>query len=202
MPTHATLVDRRLLASVGFTDHAVQRFAQRAGLGDARRGVVEPIMRDLLLQEGRVVVERPRWARSRNAADLYLQVGEWMLFVCRGSRRRLGSFDVVTVINGREGTSWDVALGRGFVATPVPLRAMPPRRRRVGWWASVAEGLRRRRASEERIGVLRAVLAARRERRRAVRAEHDAALAAYDAARRDYAEARVRAHEAHVRRYG
>ncbi len=204
MSNPAMIVDRRLLARVGFTNHAVERFAQRAELRDARRAAVEPVMRDLLAQEGRVVAQRPRWARSRSQADLYLQVGEWMLFICCRDERRVGSFSVVTVVNGPEGTSWDVALARGFVATPAPLHLARPQRQRVGWWASVAAGLRRRAETDadERVGRLRAIAAEHRERRRARKDEHRAALDAYDAVRREHAEARARAHEAHLRRYG
>lgn len=124
-------VDRRLLACLGFTDHAVARFAERAGLPAAGRRRLEPVMRDLLLQEGRIVPERPRWARSRNEADVYLQVGEWLLFVCRASSRRLGDLSVVTVLNGPQGTTWQRAFERGLVRTPPPAR--PPRRERVRW---------------------------------------------------------------------
>ena len=73
-----------LLEQIGFTDHALTRFASRAGMATSSRAVVEPIVRDLLLQEGLVVGARPHWAHSRDTADLYLQLGEWMLFIgCR-----------------------------------------------------------------------------------------------------------------------
>ncbi len=182
MPLRSALVDRRLLAQLGITDHADQRFAQRAGLSTARRGAVEPLMRDLLAQEGRIVPAAPRWARSRNEADLYLQVVEWMLFLCRGSRRRLGNLEVVTVINSREAPTWEAARERGLLGTPPPFAQRRPRRRRLGW-----RGLLGRR---------------RRELRRARDEQHAVALAAYDEARRAHAAARERAHDAHVRRHG
>jgi hypothetical protein len=175
------LVDRQLLAQLGITDHAVQRFAQRAGLPTARRGAIEPLMRDLLAQEGRIVERQPRWARSRNEADVYLQVGEWMLFLCRASRRRLGNLEVVTVINSRAAPSWEAACERGLLGTPPPFAQPRPRRRRLGW-----RGLLGRR---------------RRELRAARDAEHAAALAVYDEARRAHAAQRERAHAAHAQRH-
>jgi len=33
------------------------------------------------------MTERPGWARSRNTAALYLQAGQWMLFVLEPDRR-------------------------------------------------------------------------------------------------------------------
>jgi hypothetical protein len=204
VPARGLLVDRRLLAQVGFTNHAVERFAQRAGLDTTRRAEVEPIMRDLLLQEGRVVRERPKWARSRNEADLYLQAGEWLLFVCRGSTRRGGAFSVVTVLNGPAGMTWEKALARELVFTPRPVRAARPRRRRARWSESVAAGLagRSERAEGERAGVVGAIVRAHRDRRRALAAEHRAAVAAFETARLRHRDERVRAREAHLRRYG
>jgi hypothetical protein len=178
----SALVDRRLLAQLGITDHAVLRFAQRAGLPTTRRGAVEPLMRDLLAQEGRIVTAQPRWARSRNEADYYLQVGEWMLFLCRASRRRLGNLDVVTVINRREAPTWEAACERGLLGTPPPFDQPRPRRPRIGW-----RGLFGRR---------------RHELRRTRDERHAVALAAYEEARRAHAAARERAHAAHVQRHG
>lgn len=63
-----------LLERCGFTNHAIERFAARAGLRTTNRQIIEPLIRELLLREGTVVSERPRWARSRNRADLYLHL--------------------------------------------------------------------------------------------------------------------------------
>jgi hypothetical protein len=178
----SALVDRHLLAQLGITDHAVLRFAQRAGLPTARRGAIEPLMRDLLVQEGRIVTTQPRWARSRNEADFYVQVGDWMLFLCRASRRRLGNLDVVTVVVSRAAPTWAAACERGLLGTPPPFDRPRPRRRRLGW---------------------RGLLGRRRHELRRVRDEqHAAALVAYDEARRAHAAARERAHAAHVHRHG
>ena len=196
----SALVDRRLLAQLGITDHAVLRFAQRAGLPAARRGAIEPLMRDLLAREGRIVTTQPRWARSRNEADYYLQVGEWMLFVCRASRRRLGNLEVVTVINSRAAPTWEAAVERGLVGTPPPFDRPRPRRARVGWRELLAAARTARAA--QRSGRLRALLAARAALRRARDERHAAALADYDAVRRAHAAARERAHAAHLRRHG
>ena len=110
---------------IGFTDHALERFASRAGLPTSRRSVIEPIIRDLLLSEGWVVSERPRWARSRNAADLYLQLGDWMLLIGRRdeSNADRGRYAIVTVVNGAAGTTWRAAAKRGYILTPPPLPA-------------------------------------------------------------------------------
>lgn len=197
MAPRSALVDRRLLAQLGITDHAVLRFAQRAGLPTARRGAIEPLMRDLLVQEGRIVTTQPRWARSRNEADFYVQVGEWMLFLCRASRRRLGNLDVVTVVVSRAAPTWEAACERGLLGTPPPLDRPRPRRPRVGWRETLAAA----RASQRR-GRLRALLAARRDLRRARDERHAAALVAYDEAGRTHAAQRERAHAAHLRRHG
>lgn len=161
-------VDRELLGRVGFTDHAIERFAERAGLATAERRRVEPIVRDLLAREGRVVRRPPRWHRSSNAADGYLQAGEWLLFICRESRRRPGSYDVVTIVNNGERTTWSTALDRGLIFTPLPAPATTAPRRRVGWGRSIVLGLRMRRRSGRRIGRLAAIRRVHRERQRAL----------------------------------
>lgn len=133
-------IDRELLGRVGFTDHAIERFAERAGLDTAERRRIEPIVRDLLMREGRVVRRPPRWYRSSNAADGYLQAGEWLLFICRASRSRGGAYDVVTVVNNGERTTWSRALDRGLIFTPHPA---PAPRRRVGWLRRILLGILR-----------------------------------------------------------
>lgn len=64
------LLDPAALSQVGFTDHAIQRFAQRAGLTTTHRAVVEPIIRDLLAQEGLIAHRPPLWARSKHPGDV------------------------------------------------------------------------------------------------------------------------------------
>jgi hypothetical protein len=57
---HDRPVDASVLNRVRFTRHAVERFGERAALPERYApGRLEAIMRDLLLQEGRVVAERP-----------------------------------------------------------------------------------------------------------------------------------------------
>lgn len=111
-----------LLNHIGFTDHAIARFAERADLGSEKRCVVEPILRDLVLEEGCVVVTRPAWARSRHHADLYVQLGEWMLLIgCRDDPRS-DRYAIVTVVNGPADNTWTRAhrLGRIGATPPMP----------------------------------------------------------------------------------
>lgn len=124
----ARKVDRRTLGRIGFTDHAIERFAERAGLDLGGRGRIEPIVRELLLREGRVVPTAPGWYRSRNSADGYVQIGEWMLLICRVDRRRDGTYDVVTIVTNGDGMTWAKARRRGLVKTAPPVRAV-----RGGW---------------------------------------------------------------------
>jgi hypothetical protein len=168
-----------LLQRVGFTDHAIERFATRAGLAVTTRSVIEPIVRDLLLLEGRVVTERPRWARSRNVADLYLQLGEWMLFI--GCRRESGSerprYSIVTSIAGGTRTTWRVARRRGYVHTPAPeplCRRRPPR---VSLTVSTAIAIRDRRAGKRREHLLGAIKTTHRARQQHARAEFEREVA-------------------------
>lgn len=149
-PHALSLVLPDLLARVGFTDHAIERFAIRAGLTTSSRHIVEPIIRDLLLQEGLVVTERPRWARSRNTADLYLQLGEWMLFIGRRQSPQTPNFAIVTVINGREDTTWRQALRRGYIFTAPPPLLIDGSRSRPSLLVSVLVALRARRSSRVR----------------------------------------------------
>jgi hypothetical protein len=132
------------LEQVGFTDHALERFAARAGLATDSRAVLEPLIRRLLLREGAVVFERPHWARSRNTADVYLQLGEWMLFIgCRREEPRRG-YAIVTVVNGPRGNDWSHAWRRGYVATPPPT-GLVRRGRRLGFLRRLWGATRRRR---------------------------------------------------------
>jgi len=121
----------------GFTSHALERFSQRAGIGASSWQEIEVILRDLLYQEGRVVQERPRWARSRNTADVYIQVGEWLLLICRHDELRRGAVSVVTIVNGPEENTWQRALELGYIATPMPQNMTPPQRPYTSFWGSL-----------------------------------------------------------------
>lgn len=199
MSSRGALIDRKLLGVVGFTDHAIERFAERAGVGGPERRWIEPIARDLLLQEGRALRQPPSWYRSSNTADGYLQVGEWMLFVLRGSRRQRGAYDVVTVLTNGDRTTWPIARRKGLVFTPPPLDPPPARPPRVGWLGSVVAGLRDRRRTAEPIGRWSSI---RRAHAARVRAAGDGGAAAYEQERRRHADERRAAHERHLRRWG
>jgi hypothetical protein len=163
-------------SGLGFSDHALVRFAERAGLAARDRPTLERLLRDLLVQEGRMVSTRPRWARSRNTADGYAQVGDWLLLICRHDVRRPGALTVVTVVNGPAGMTWERAWERGLLGTPPPLTLRRPR--------LLAALLRRPRA----IGP---ALRARRT-----------ALGEYDARRAEHADRRRAAAAEHRRRFG
>ena len=194
------LVDDGLQRRLGFTDHALERFGQRAGLGARDRATLEPVLRDLLTQEGRVVAARPRWARSQNPADAYIQVGEWLLLICRHDPRRPGALTVVTVINGPAGTTWGRALDRGLVLTPPPLRLAKPRRPPLRLAETIRAAVRN--DAEKPGGTLARVLAAVRARRAVRRQEHRERVAAYAARRDEQLERRRRALAEHRRRHG
>jgi len=108
----------RLLRHVSFSKHALEQFANRAGLPAAGYGDVDVVIRDLLRREGEVRTEPPAWARSRNTADLYLQAGEWMLFILRRDRWLPWRYYCVTAVNGPEDNTWENALRRGYIHTP------------------------------------------------------------------------------------
>jgi hypothetical protein len=167
-----------LLTHVGFTDHALARFASRAGLAVSRRSVIEPIVRDLLLLEGRVVTERPRWARSHNVADLYLQLGDWMLFIgCREASPGPQRYAIVTALAGAAGTTWQVALKRGYVRTPAPpplTRGRPPRVSLIG---SVLTAIRARSAGDRHKPLTGAVRTTHRTRQQRALAEYEREIA-------------------------
>jgi hypothetical protein len=196
-------VDDRLQRRLGFTDHALERFGQRAGLDARNRATLEPVLRDLLTQEGRVVAARPRWARSQNPADAYIQVGEWLLLICRHDLRRPGSLTVVTVVNGPAGTTWRRAVDRGLVLTPAPLRLTKPRRPPLRLGETIRTAVRHDggRAGGPIARIAR-IAAAVRARRAAVRHEHRESRAAYTALRDDQVERRRRARAEHQRRHG
>jgi hypothetical protein len=187
-------VDQRWLAGIGFSDHAIERFAQRAGLDTASRARVEPVIRDLLLQEGVVTTRQPRWARSQNTTELYLQLGDWMLFVLRPDRQRAGCFTAVTVVNGPADNDWVTALRRGYIVTPPPPRyeALPPRR--VSLIGCVRFVLAERRG-DRRGRLLAQVVSTYRERRTAQDSEREGVAAANRAKRDEYEATRARARQ-------
>ncbi len=94
----ATLVDQDLLANVHFSNHVLERFAERTGLPLAGRAALEPIVKDLLLQEGLRVPSAPGWARVRKA-PFYMQAGSWLLFTGRPNPRAgAGHLTITTVV--------------------------------------------------------------------------------------------------------
>jgi len=197
--TYPVAVSPAMLTAVGFSDHSIQRFADRAGLAPARRANIEPIIRDLLQQEGVLTTQVPHWARSRNAAPRYLQIGEWMLFILRPDKHRPGRYLAVTAVNGPVDNDWDAALRRGYLATPPPpaLHSLP--RVRVAIRDCLRDALARR--SEPSSPTLPAsVLHAWRARR--ARAQRDRQLVA-EANRellRRYERARATARDRHAER--
>jgi hypothetical protein len=192
------LIDSQLQRSIGFTNHALERFAERAGIGASSWREVETILRDLLSQEGRVVHERPHWARSRNTADAYIQVGEWLLLICRHDELRRGAVSVVTIVNGPEGNTWQRALELGYIATPMPQRLTLPQRTRTSLWESVK--IARRTRGPDRI--ISRVVRVHRARLDQARAIHEEALRSHHETVLAYETQRKRAREAYVRRYG
>jgi hypothetical protein len=108
---------------VQLTWHALEQFAERAQPPCDQESYLRMALRDLALAEGRAVPQAPVWARSRNVADLWIQVGRFLLLICRHDDRRPGGFSCVTVVNGRPDTTWAVAMVRGWIRLPPP----PPR---------------------------------------------------------------------------
>lgn len=158
-----------LLNGFGLTKHAIGRFAERAGLQTSNRRVIEPIVRELLLREGRLVPKRPGWARSRNRADIYLQLGEWMLFIGCHDHRYGRPYAIVTVEN-RPGTTWRKAYRRRYVRTAPPTRAA---RRQPSRLLSTGIAIRER----PRLGgLLHAAKATHRARHERAAAEYERAI--------------------------
>jgi hypothetical protein len=194
------LIDGRLQRSIGFTDHALERFAERAKIGASSWREVETILRDLLNQEGRVVQEPPHWARSRNKADAYIQVGEWLVLICRHDQLRRGAVSVVTIVNGPPKNTWRRALELGYIATPMPQNLPPPQQPYTSFWESVK--IARRTNEPGQPGIISRVSHTHRTRRAKAQATYEEAhrshlehVAAYEGQRR-------RARENHIRRYG
>jgi hypothetical protein len=132
-PSTATLPTRRL--RIGWTDHALERFCERAGVPERPRPELEAQLRRLVARDGNVVLDRPRWADSRNEADVFVQIGGWLLVVLVHDERG-GPEDMTAVtVLGREGwADWPAAHARGLT------RVRPPR------WVrpSLLQRLRRR----------------------------------------------------------
>ena len=111
----------RVLRRVTFSKHAIERFADRADIPLTSYRQVELLIRDLLEEEGEVKTERPFWSQSTNTADLYLQAGEWMLFVLRRNSWLpwpWSGYTCVTTVNGRDDKTWENALRRGYIHMP------------------------------------------------------------------------------------
>ena len=107
----------RVLRHVSFSRHAIEQFATRAGLYLTTHDHMEEVVRDLLRREGTVTTVRPSWSRSSSTADLYLQAGEWMLFILVKDTWRPWRYTCVTAVNGREDKTWENALRRGYIHT-------------------------------------------------------------------------------------
>lgn len=133
----ATLVEEQLLASVAFSDHALQRFAERTGIAERQPAAIEETIRDLLLQEGLRVPRAPRWAHVRTA-PFYLQAGDYLLFTGRPGRRAGSRSHTITTVVANGEQTWAQALAHGDIATPPPRPPEPPRPPAPGILASLA----------------------------------------------------------------
>lgn len=200
-PTGARLVDRRILVHFGFTDHALERFAQRASIhGDPRRDV-EPILRDLLLIEGTWTAQPPHWARTRKPADTYLQIGTWMCLLGRADPYRgRGYYFIVTVINGPAHNDWTTALKRGYIHLPPPPRRDPPTRSRPAWRDSLRIARQQREAAST--GMLRLLLKVHRDGCAEARDAHGRAQDRYAGELEVYRQVRISARDMHIQRAG
>lgn len=156
---------------------------------------MENIIRDLLRQEGLVTTERPSWARSQNTAALYLQAGQWMLFILEPDRRTAGRYTCVTVVNGPEDNDWENALRRGYIHTPPPLRLPSLPSAHVGFWMSVRQANTMRRAGEREHSLLAQVLTVHRSRRNEARQQRAKAVSEIKRAHAEHERLRARAWE-------
>jgi hypothetical protein len=201
----ARLVDGELLARVNFSDHALERFRERAGLELHSRAALEPIVRDLLLQEGLRVPSSPRWARLRRPAPwepvpLYLQAGFWMLFVGRPDPRSGPSYrTITTAITAAPDRTWTTALARGEIGTPPPPALERPTLEEVSLRSSVTAAIR---ADSSPLGWLAGIGATHRERKAAALRAHADAIADQERSEREYQAAREHAREKHLTRHG
>jgi hypothetical protein len=201
----AQLVDRELLARVSTSDHALQRFGERAGLALSAREQLEPALRDLLEQEGLVVVKPPPWARLRTTSDyerspLYLQAGFWMLFVARPDPRSGPShWTITTAITQSPRWTWEAAVAGGKIGTPPPVASAPPMREQVSRRSSLAIAIGQ---THSPLRLPAAVRAAHAAREQAAAARHALATETWRRDRECYERARERAHGRHLRRHG
>ncbi|WP_210494563.1 hypothetical protein [Patulibacter sp. SYSU D01012] len=123
----APAVDTRR-ARIGWTDHALERFCERGGVPVRPRDELERVLTDLVRSDGRIVHDRPRWAASKNDADLFVQIGRWLLVVLMADERRgEHGYSAVTIL-GREGVpDWAFAHAHGLVGRRPPRWARPHR---------------------------------------------------------------------------
>jgi hypothetical protein len=191
----ATLVDGDLLATVGFTDHALLRFAERSGLKFSGRQLLDPIVRDLLSNEGLRVPEPPEGVRLSKEADFYMQAGTWLLFLGYGPP---GRRSITTVVQIGPKLSWKAALARGRIATPVPITVSEPRQHPVTLTSSVTRAW----AGPSRLRQLLGLGAEHHARQQAAARGYARALKEWTARRSEYDEQRARAHERHLVRHG
>jgi hypothetical protein len=105
-------------SAVGFTSHALQRFVQRSGLPDRGRDATETLLHGLFAAEGAVRYERPYWAPSRRRADVFLQLGNWMVFPAVATNvGAAGEYLVVTAITSMTHGTWRTAVHAGLIQT-------------------------------------------------------------------------------------
>jgi hypothetical protein len=194
----ATLVEGNLLASVHFSNHVLERFAQRTGLPLAGRAALEPIVKDLLLQEGLRVPYQPGWAGVQEA-PFYLQAGSWLLFLGRPNPRGGAGHLTITTVVAREKRTWAEALARGEIATPPPLRTARPKPERVAVGLSIVIALRQ---GGSPLKLPAAINATHRERQLQAERAFDQALADWVSAARQHEAERARAREKHLARHG
>lgn len=147
-----------------------------------------------------MVHEPPHWARSRNTADAYIQVGEWLLFICRHDELRRGAVSVVTIINGPAENTWRRALELGYIATPMPQNPSPPRQPYTSFWESIK--IARRTNEPGQPGIISRVIKTHRTRRAKAQATYEEALQSHLELVAAYEGQRRRARENHIRRYG
>lgn len=104
---------------VGYTEHAVERFLERAVVQGTHAHARDEL-RDLARAHGQIVRHAPTWAQLK-PAPCFLVVGDWLCLPLRPSRRTCG-WDATTLVC-REGSTWTEARRRGWIAaTPTHVR--------------------------------------------------------------------------------